>query len=98
MHAVLRVALSMAAKATEKTVPLTHLTHLLRSMNDDIADIAAEFERGDPTPLLWGFACECGNRGCTEWVRLELARYHAMRADPDSALLAQGHAPVSGAQ
>ena len=58
----------MAAKATEKTVPLTHLTHLLRSMNDDIADIAADFERGDPAPLLWGFACECGNRGCAEWV------------------------------
>jgi hypothetical protein len=98
MHAVLRVALSMAAKATEKTVPPTHLTHLLRSMNDDIAEIAADFERGDPAPLLWGFACECGNRGCAEWVQLDLAGYHARRAEPDSVLLAQGHAPVSSAQ
>lgn len=98
MRAVLRVALSMAAKATEKTVPLTHLTHLLRSMNDDIADIAADFERGDPAPLLWGFACECGNRGCAEWVQRDLAGYHAMRAEPDSVLLAEGHTLVSSAQ
>jgi hypothetical protein len=88
----------MAAKATEKTVPLTHLTHLLRSMNDDIAEIAADFERGDPVPLVWGFACECGNRGCAEWVQLDLAGYHGRRAEPDSVLLAQGHALLSSAQ
>jgi hypothetical protein len=72
---------------------LTDRGGVLRSVNNDIAAVAAEFERGEPDCLCWGFACECGKPGCSEWVKLDLASYEAIRADAISPVLAEGHTP-----
>jgi hypothetical protein len=79
-------------------VTLTDRGSALRSVNDDIAAVAAQFAHGEPHSLCWGFACECGRRGCSDWVKLELASYEALRADPNGAVLAEGHTPATRAQ
>jgi len=63
----------------------------MRSVNAEIAVVAAEFERRVDEPLRWGFACECGDAGCTAWVDLDLAAYTAVRSDGTGAVLADGH-------
>jgi hypothetical protein len=63
----------------------------MRSVNAEIAVIAADFESRLDEPLRWGFACECGRTGCAEWVDLDLAAYAAIRADGRGAILADGH-------
>jgi len=63
----------------------------MRSVNAEIAVVAAEFERRVDEPLRWGFACECGEAGCTAWVDLDLAAYTAVRSDGTGAVLAEGH-------
>jgi hypothetical protein len=66
---------------------------LMRSVNEGIAFFAADSEPGEPGVLdRWSFLCECGARGCTDWVELELAAYAGIRAQPDAAVLAGGHA------
>jgi hypothetical protein len=77
---------------------LTDRGSALRSVNNDIATVAAEFERGESDSLCWGFACECGKRGCSEWVKLDLAGYNAIRADATGAVLAEGHTPATRSQ
>jgi hypothetical protein len=63
----------------------------MRSVNAGIAVVAAAFERTVDEPLRWGFACECGDAGCTAWVDLDLAAYTAVRSDGTGAVLAEGH-------
>jgi hypothetical protein len=65
----------------------------MRSVNAEIAVVAAEFERTVDEPFRWGFACECGEAGCTAWVDLDLAAYTAVRSDGTGAVLAEGHSP-----
>jgi anti-sigma B factor antagonist len=63
----------------------------MQSVNAEIAVVAAEFDRRVDEPLRWGFACECGEADCAEWVDLDLAAYSAVRADGTGAILAEGH-------
>ena|SRR5437763_8400100 len=70
----------------------------MRSVNDDIAAVAAGFERGAPAGLTWGFACECGDPQCMEWVQLDLPGYEAIRAEDHGTVLADGHAARSHAE
>ena len=68
---------------------------LLRSVNEGIAFFAAGSEPGEQgVPDRWSFVYECGARRCDEWVELELAAYAAIRVEPDTAVLADGHALV----
>jgi hypothetical protein len=63
----------------------------MQLVNGDIALVAADFERAEPAPLRWGFACECGTPGCREWVRLDLVGYEAARGCGAGLVLAPGH-------
>src|SRR5438045_8785235 len=61
----------------------------MRSVNEEIATFADGVK---PPDLHWVFACECGAPECTASVDLELPEYEAITADPDSSVLAAGHA------
>jgi len=64
---------------------------VLRQVNDGIAAIAADYERRvGPPGLPWGFACECGDDGCSQWVQMTLTEYAAVQRRAGS-VLAPGH-------
>lgn len=60
---------------------------LFREVNERMEDLARTFGEG---PLA-DFICECGNSECTERLRLPLAEYEAVRAEPTRFVVANGH-------
>jgi len=67
---------------------------LMRQLNDETAAYAAESEAGGVLHLHWGFLCECGERGCREWVELTRDEYADLRR-AGRAVLAPSHTPAS---
>lgn len=60
---------------------------LFREVNEQVRDLAETFRDGaDAT-----FVCECSDADCTEHVRLSLATYESIRADPRRFVLRPGH-------
>jgi hypothetical protein len=37
------------------------------------------------------FLCECGDAGCRDPIRIPLAEYERVRADPDAFMIVPGH-------
>ena len=70
-------------------MPTAEKQNRMRSVNDGIASGATGVS---PPDLHWVFACECGAPECTASVDLELPEYETITADPDSSVLAAGHA------
>jgi hypothetical protein len=60
---------------------------LFREVNERMEDLARTFGEGS----LADFICECGNSECTERLRLPLAEYEAVRAEPTRFVVANGH-------
>jgi hypothetical protein len=60
---------------------------IFREANEQIERAAHEHEVHDGVPFL----CECADERCTEIVRLSLAEYEAVRADPTHFVNAPGH-------
>jgi hypothetical protein len=67
----------------------------LAEVNHNIRDLAAKLDRDDVSS--WEFICECGEKRCTERIRLPLARYDELKK-ADAALLAPGHPQERPAQ
>jgi hypothetical protein len=40
------------------------------------------------------FLCECGDTGCREPIRIPIAEYERVRADPDAFMVVPGHENV----
>lgn len=59
-----------------------------RSLNERIHD-AVDAHSADGH--VYEFVCECSDRTCLERVRLTVAEYEAVRADPTTFVLAPGH-------
>jgi hypothetical protein len=71
---------------------------LMRSVNEGIAFFATDLEPAEPgISDRWSFVCECGRRDCSAWVDLDLAAYAQLRAQPEEAVLAPGHAVLADA-
>ena len=60
---------------------------LFREVNERVRDVNREF--GDFPDAE--FVCECGDRECTERVRMPLHEYEAVRKSPTYFLVKPGH-------
>jgi hypothetical protein len=60
---------------------------IFRDANDQIERAAHEHDVHEGVPFL----CECADERCTEIVRLSLAEYEKVRADPTHFVNAPGH-------
>jgi hypothetical protein len=60
---------------------------LFREVNERVRGVSREF--GDPEGVE--FVCECGEASCTRRVRMSLAPYERMRADPALFVVLPGH-------
>jgi hypothetical protein len=61
---------------------------LYREVNERIVRLNQVFESEEAE-----FLCECADSLCAERLRLTLAEYEAIRADPSRFLMAAGHEP-----
>ncbi|HEY3069222.1 MAG TPA: hypothetical protein VGJ34_02810 [Gaiellaceae bacterium] len=60
---------------------------LFRKVNERIEEVNEELGSGS----LSDFLCECGDDDCTQPVRLTLAEYEEVRAEPTHFVIAPGH-------
>ena len=67
-----------------------HNQALFRSVNERIAEVAAEFGEPGDAGLL-SFVCECPQIGCRAFVRAPLEAYQSVRDDPALFLVLKGH-------
>jgi hypothetical protein len=75
----------------------THETALLlRTVNERIAVMAADFEQPG-LEAEWEFHCECGDEACEEWVSMQLAEFGAIAHERGAFVLAPDH-PVPRAR
>src|SRR3954463_8482351 len=65
---------------------------VFREANEAIAETAAEHGLTERVPLI----CECAEPTCTEIVRLSVAEYEMVRAEPRWFLNAPGHEVAAG--
>ena len=65
---------------------------IFRDANERIRDRAADHDVTESIPFL----CECAEPSCTTIVRLPLAEYERIRADPTWFFNATGHSAVAG--
>jgi hypothetical protein len=73
----------------------TDKASVMRSLNDGVTLFAADAPTAAGETETWAFVCECCAVECDAWVELELAEYDAIRAAPDSTILAAGHVAPS---
>jgi hypothetical protein len=71
---------------------------LLREVNERIAEVDKEAERGTfaPDETLFEFLCECGSRNgeageCVEHVSMTINEYEGVRSQDDRFVVAPGH-------
>jgi hypothetical protein len=60
---------------------------IFRQINDRIRELSEQW----PALESREFLCECGDRTCTRAIRLSLAEYDAIRADPARFVVAADH-------
>lgn len=60
---------------------------IFREANERIRATARELGLGSAVP----FICECPDRGCTDFVRLDVREYDALRGDRGSLVALPGH-------
>jgi hypothetical protein len=59
---------------------------LFRNVNERVRELANELGAG---PVA--FVCECGQADCTESLRVSVADYERIRAEPTHFIVAPGH-------
>jgi hypothetical protein len=60
-----------------------------RTANEDLLHRWADLDVDQLQETL--FICECGDRRCTEIMRLTLPEYEAVRSDPNTFAVVRGH-------
>jgi hypothetical protein len=61
---------------------------LFRQVNERLKDVSELLGTADSGPE---FVCECADEGCTERIRLSLAEYERLRANPRRFVVLAGH-------
>jgi hypothetical protein len=61
---------------------------LFRQVNERLKDVSELLGTADSGPE---FVCECADEGCTERIRLSLAEYEWLRANPRHFVVLPGH-------
>ena len=61
---------------------------LFRQVNERLKDVSELLGHADSGP---DFVCECADEGCTERIRLSLAEYEWLRANPRRFVVLPGH-------
>jgi hypothetical protein len=72
----------------ERTERISLNEALFREVNERVKAITDKL--GDTLPAA-EFVCECGDRTCTERVRMTLPDYEELRADPTHFVIRPGH-------
>jgi hypothetical protein len=68
---------------------------VFREVNERIEELTREGGKSElpgATPDLLDALCECGNRDCTELLRITISEYERVRQEPTHFLVAPGHA------
>ena len=61
---------------------------IFREVNERVRETNETFDIGTG---IAEFVCECGTASCVERIRLSLAEYEGVRADPTTFLVRPGH-------
>lgn len=62
---------------------------LFRQVNERLREISEGFSLATESA---DFVCECGSASCAEPIRMTLAEYEAIRAEPELFFIVPGHA------
>jgi hypothetical protein len=65
---------------------------LFREVNERILELQEDFGRTYETA---DFICECSHLACTEHIRLTLAEYGSVRAEPAQFVVTPGHVDLN---
>ena len=64
---------------------------IFREINERTRSLQERFGPEDPTTSYEEFLCECGDQMCVERVKLTVAEYESVRADPRQFAVRPGH-------
>ena len=78
---------------TEREARLAKNEALFRGVNERVKEVKGELREAGSEDKI-DFVCECGRGECVAQVRLGLAEYEDVRADPARFILKPGHETV----
>jgi hypothetical protein len=64
---------------------------IFREINERTRSLQERFGPEDPTTSYEEFLCECGDQLCVERVKLTVAEYESVRAEPRQFVVRPGH-------
>jgi hypothetical protein len=64
---------------------------IFREINERTRSLQERFGPEDPTTAYEEFLCECGDQLCVERVKLTVAEYESVRAEPRQFVVRPGH-------
>jgi hypothetical protein len=64
---------------------------IFREINERTRSLQERFGPEDPTTAYEEFLCECGDQLCVERVKLTVAEYESIRAEPTHFVVKPGH-------
>ena len=78
---------------TDREARLAKNEALFRGVNERVKDVKSDLGDAGPGDEI-DFICECGRGDCVAEVRLTLAEYERVRANPTQFILKPGHETV----